>query len=154
MYLINHLAVSRVFQIPPYTKKRVYTKQRLTKQRLLQNSDYYKTETVTKRRILQNDDCYKKNIFIYSTKTLCCYSFNLVIHTKIKKINVYIFYVGNGSIFLMQACIMMTIPLGSQHILWEIFKIWPMDKVIDEIKFEIINSCVLSRYWIYYLVFI
>ncbi len=31
----------------------------ITKQRLLQNSDNYKTATVTKQRLLQNSDCYK-----------------------------------------------------------------------------------------------
>ncbi len=31
----------------------------ITKQRLLQNSDYYKTATGTKQRQLQNGDCYK-----------------------------------------------------------------------------------------------
>ncbi len=31
----------------------------ITKQRLLQNSDNYKTATTTKQRLLQNSDCYK-----------------------------------------------------------------------------------------------
>ena len=31
----------------------------ITKQRLLQNSDYYKTVTTTKQRLLQNSVCYK-----------------------------------------------------------------------------------------------
>ena len=33
-----------------------------------------------------------------------------------------------------------------------IFKIWPVDKVIEKIKFEIIYPYVLSPYWIYNLV--
>ena len=73
----------------------VDTKQRLSKQRLLQNSDSYKkapitkqrliqTANVTKRLFLQNDDCCKKkyfyifnkNIMLFiSTKIICNFFF-------------------------------------------------------------------------------
>ena len=49
-------------------KTATVTNGEITKQQLLQNSNYCKTATVNKWRLLQNEDCYKKNILIYSTK--------------------------------------------------------------------------------------
>ncbi len=60
-------------------------------------------------------------------------------------------------IFLMQACIMWNHCRFVARIYFgktvgRIFNILPVDKVIDEIKFEIIYSCVLPPYWIYFFV--
>ena len=49
------------------SKQRLLQNSDITKQRLLQNSDNYKTATVTKQRLLQNGNCYntKRRKLIY-----------------------------------------------------------------------------------------
>ena len=94
------------------TKQRL-SKQRLlqnsdtTKQQLLQNSDSYKTATVTKQRLLQNSNLtvikrwlLQKNILIYSTKTLGMLFISLIYFDIYNKNNFVIFLKNRKGRFL------------------------------------------------------
>ncbi len=67
-----------VFDDQLYKFRGVDTKQRITKQRLLHNSDFYK------QRLLQNDDCYKKKYFNIFNKNIMLLFISLIYKFKQK----------------------------------------------------------------------
>ena len=89
----QQLSKQRLLQNSEITKQRLLQNSEITQQRLLQNSDSYKTATVTKQRLLQKATTAKKNILIYSIKTLCQVFISLISFDIFNKNNFYFFYI-------------------------------------------------------------